>query len=120
MFYIMYWHGRLVIPTFQRFCSSQQVAQEFIFPLISDITRAFGRGRKSFKDKKDLAYGTIEAMATMTGTQVTYTWSYSPKAKDKLLDQLEIVNGECQPREFKQQKCRDNRGYKKIDRTYAN
>jgi hypothetical protein len=30
----MYWHGRLVIPTFQRFCSSQQVAREALFPLV--------------------------------------------------------------------------------------
>jgi hypothetical protein len=30
----MYWHGRLVIPTFQRFYSSQQVAQYEKFPLV--------------------------------------------------------------------------------------
>lgn len=91
-------------------------SQDFKFPLDRDLTKAFAGGRKSFSDKKDLTYGTIEATATLTGNTVTYTWSYSPKAKDKLLDKLEIVNEEqCTLQEFKKQKCRDNRGYKKID-----
>ena len=33
-FTIIYWHRRLVIPTFQRFCSSQQVARHKLFPLV--------------------------------------------------------------------------------------
>mgnify|MGYP001026317518 CR=1 FL=1 len=30
----MYWNGGLVIPAFQRFCSSQQVAHGIVFPLV--------------------------------------------------------------------------------------
>jgi hypothetical protein len=38
----MYWHGRLVIPALQRFCASQQVALEDIFPLVLLQTKVVG------------------------------------------------------------------------------
>ena len=46
MFTIMYWDGRLVIPALQRFYSSQQVAQEKLFPLILLQAKAGGIERR--------------------------------------------------------------------------
>ena len=38
----MYWDGKLVIPAFQRFCSSQQVARNEKFPLVLLQVKAVG------------------------------------------------------------------------------
>ncbi|WP_424100515.1 FG-GAP-like repeat-containing protein [Moorena producens] len=88
--------------------------ETFEFPLRDETYSIFAHGQQSFSDKKDLKYGTVEATATLKGSQVYFSWRYSPKAKDKLLDDLERIDPQCSGTEFKNQKCEDNRGYKDI------
>ena len=63
----MYWHGRLVIPTFQRFCSSQQVARRRNVSISSPSSKGGGNINKVIQGKCKNKFPLVLLQAKVVG-----------------------------------------------------